>query len=359
MNFKVKRGSDDQTVYTSNNPTTADALGAFQYVRDAMGGTTPGKVAMINPGYYPLSGKLIFTGSTHQYQSWIGPGSGSMFSGNAHIRALGNFPAIELNGQTNTALGIHFSGFRVSHNTAATIIDTGPPFLDACVENVFEKIAFDDSGQNAGDCFKMEVLNTTLNKSHYSNRVDRCISRGLDNFISVNHQANTSTVGTFIGDCDIIQCRVWNAKRVLQTAGIAGAQCLNFHFDGLKYQHVVTNSVAAGQGVFNYDSPISCSHHKHSNCHIWDITGPDINYANIGTSTFFLNLIGCSPALSLGGAGLGVCKPIIYNSSIEQSREPIPEMKGEINRRVLCHPIRRWFIAWNWICWFGNTEIRR
>lgn len=63
---------------------------------------------------------------------------------------------------------------------------------------------------------------------------------------------------------------------------------------------------------------------------IWDITTPNINYANIGTSTLFLNLIGCNPTKRLGGSGLAANRSLIYTSDVESWREPVPEMKGEI-----------------------------
>jgi hypothetical protein len=84
--------------------------------------------------------------------------------------------------------------------------------------------------------------------------------------------------------------------------GVSGAYCLNWHFNRCNWQYDATNAVAANEGVFDYDSPVSCWMHKHSNCVIWDITAPGINYANVGTSVE-LSLQECNPSFRIGGSG--------------------------------------------------------
>jgi hypothetical protein len=328
LNFKVRSGATGKTVYTSNNPTTADALGALEYCRDQLAAVSPGGLVVLTAGYYPLSATFTLTGGTHQLQKYKGPGDGTSSGPLAQIRALGDFPAITLNGATNPINGVGLDGLYLSHNTAGYTSGL-IRILDGAVENTLRNLAFYDFGRNAGDAIKIEILNTTSVKAQYQNRILNCTVRGMDNFISVNNQAVAATHGTFMSTIDISNCNVWNSKRILNMAGASGAQVLDMHFHRVNFQYSAANAVAAGQGIFNYDSAVSCWLHRHSFCEVWDITGPGINYANLGNTTE-LELTNCAPTSRLGGSGLSVAKPKILIVDSYRWRQPIPEQYGEL-----------------------------
>ena len=300
IDFRVKRGSDGAIVYTSSN-VSADALGALEYCRDAIGNTSPGGLIQLTEGYFPLSATFSLSGDTHRYQTYQGVGNGSVFGPLTQIRATGDFPAVTIDGSTTNALGHSFRNIYFTHNTAA--YSSGLiRLLDHVVECTFDNLAFYDFDNFAGDCFKMEITNTTDFKAQYEQRIQNCTSRGFDNFIHANNQANIANDGSFISSMNIDHCNVMNAKRVLKVVGVSGAQILDWHFDRIMFQYSASNAATANTGVFDYDSSVSCWNQKHSNCMIWDITTPGINYANVGSSVE-LALNECNPAFRIGGSG--------------------------------------------------------
>jgi hypothetical protein len=300
MDFKVKKGTNGRVVYSSSN-VSIDALGALEYCRDQIGETSPGGLVKMTSGYFPVTATFTLDGDMEKYQKYQGVGTASVFGPLTEIRALGNFAAITLDGSTANILGVGLDGLYITHNEAT--YTTGlVRCLDGVIENSFTNLAFYDSGRNLGSCFSFELLNTTSLKAQYENKILNCNARGFDNFISVNMQANTATHGSFISTLDISHCNVWNTKRVLTVDGVSGGQVLDFHFDRVNYQYSASNAVSASEGIFDYDSSVSCFQHKHSNCMIWDITTPGINYANVGTSVE-LSLIECNPAFRIGGSG--------------------------------------------------------
>ncbi len=299
--FRVKRGSDNVIVYTSANGGTADALGALQFCRDAIGNTSPGGVVQLSEGYFPVSATFSLTGSTHRYQKYKGIGSGNVFGALTEIRALGDFPAVTIDGSSTSALGHSIEGIHFTHDQA-TYTNGLIRVLDHAVEMTFKDLSFADNDRFDGDCFKFEILNTTSMKTQYQNKILNCNSRGFDNFISVNMQANTANHVSVISTMDIHNCNVWNAKRVLFVDGVSGGQILDWNFDRVNFQYLAGNAVAANEAVFDYDSPASCWNHRHTNCMIWDITTPGINYANVGTSVE-LSLNECNPSFRIGGSG--------------------------------------------------------
>lgn len=300
MDFKVKKGTNGRVVYSSSN-VSIDALGALEYCRDQLGNTSPGGLVKLTSGYFPVTATFSLDGNTKRYQKYQGVGSSSIFGPLSEIRALGDFPAITLNGTTNTALGFGFDGLYLSHDEVT--YTTGLiRCLDTAVENTFSNLSFYDGAGNTGSCFSFEIQNTAAIETQYENKIFNCNCRGFDNFISVNNQANTATHGSFMSTLDISNCNVWNTKRVLTVDGVSGAQILDFHFHRVNFQHDSGNTVAANEGIFDYDSSASCFQHKHSQCMIWDITAAGINYANVGTSVE-LSTIDCNPTFRIGGSG--------------------------------------------------------
>ena len=299
--FRVKRGSDNAIVYTSSNGGTANAKGALDYCTTALGNTSPGGVIWLTAGYFPVTSTFTINGANHRYIKIRGVGDGSNYGPLSEIRATGNFAAITLDGQTGSLLGVGLEGLYLSHdeNTFGTGLIR---IIDTVIESQFKDLSFSDMAGKVGDCFKFEILNTTSTATQYSNKIINCNCRGFDNFINVNNQAPNSTFNSFMSDLDVHNCMVWNTKRVLNIGGVSGAYILNWNFDRVNYQHDATNSIAANEGVFNYDSVVSCWQHKHTNCMVWDITAPGINYANVGTSVE-LALNECNPTFMIGGSG--------------------------------------------------------
>jgi hypothetical protein len=300
MDFKVKRGTDNQTVYTSSN-VSIDALGALEYCRDQVGETSPGGTVELTTGYFPVTSTFTLDGDSHRYIKIKGQGDGSIFGPLSEIRALGDFPAITLNGTTNTALGFGLDGLHLSHDEVS--YTTGlVRCLDTAIENTFSNLSFYDGADETGSCFSFEILNTSAIETQYENKILNCNCRGFDNFISVNMQANTATHGSFMSTLDVSNCNIWNTKRVLTVDGVSGGQVLDFHFHRVNFQHDSGNTVSANEGIFDYDSSASCFQHKHSQCMVWDITAAGINYANVGSSVE-LSTIDCNPTFRIGGSG--------------------------------------------------------
>lgn len=300
--FRVKRGSDGAVVYTSNNGGTADARGALEYCRDQLGNTSPGGLVDLSNGYFPVSSPgFILNGSNIKYQRYRGIGDGNLFGPLTEIRTKGDYPAITLDGSTGSVLGVGLEGLHISHdeNTYTTGL---VKILDACIENTFEKLSFFDGAGNVGNCFNFEILTTNASKAQYENKILNCNMRGFDNFININNQAAYGANISFMATLDVSHCNAWNAKRILKLGGVSGAQVLDHHFDRVNFQYSSGNTVGAGGAIFDYDSSVSCFDHKHSNCMVWDITAPGINYANVGTGVE-LALNECNPAWRIGGSG--------------------------------------------------------
>lgn len=311
VNFQVKRGSDNSIVYSTADIN--DALGALQYCRD----NGSGVVKLDGNTLYPISATFSIVGGTHSNLLFKANGANTPLGANADIRVTGDFPAVTLDGQTASINGIYFEGLQFSHNVTGYTSGL-VRIIDSAVEDTFRNCSFFDNGKFAGDCFKIEILNTSVLKAQYGMRIENCTSRGFANFINVNNQANTGTLGSFMSTMFIINCVVMNAKRVLNVGGVSGAQILDWRFENLFFQYSGSNSVGAGNGVFNYDSVVSCWKHKHTDCIVWDISAVGINYANVGSSVE-LRLNGCDPAARIGGSGASLGKVKIEDYYFSQT----------------------------------------
>ena len=280
------------------------------------------------PGDYPISAKLTFTGGTHSKQNWYSIGNGSPLGALAQIRPTSNSHGIELDGSTAAINGMGFSGIALNHNVSgysSSLIRV----LNSAKENTFDKISFYDSARNVGDCFKFEITDTVTIQTQYSNAINRCIARGFDNFIEINNQASTTSLGSFMSDLETTNSKMWGVKRILKVGGVSGAECLNFKFINNDYQYLAGNAVTSGNAVFDMDSVVSCWDHKHTNNQLWDITAPGINYMNVGASCE-VSLNGCSPTRMIGGSGLSTALPKIYTNDWDRYRHPVPEFEGKV-----------------------------
>lgn len=309
-NFQVKRGTDNSIVYSTAD--TTDALGTFQYCRDNGGGV----IKVDGNTLYPISATLSIIGGTHSNLLFKANGSNSPLGANADIRVTGDFPAVTLDGQTASINGIYFEGLQFSHNVIG-YTNGLIRVIDSAVENTFRNCSFYDNGKFVGYAFKFEILNTSVLKAQYEIRVTDFTSRGFDSFIAINNQASASVLGSFISSFKFTHGFIWLSKRILTVTGVSGAQVLDWEFEDITWQYTASNSVGAGNGVFGMDSVVSCWGHKHTDCQLWDISTPGINYANVGSSVE-LYLKGCSPAQRIGGSGASLGKVKIDDYYVSQ-----------------------------------------
>ena len=126
LDYRVKRGSDGRTVYTSSNASLQDANGAMSYCRDNLPSTTYGSIVKFNPGLYTLQSGFSVVHDVARFSTWTGPTTG--LNQSAQIKPNGLFGCFVCTGDAGTGLtGITIKNLCFTHSRGASNATT--PFI--------------------------------------------------------------------------------------------------------------------------------------------------------------------------------------------------------------------------------------
>ena len=190
LDYRVKRGSDGKTVYTSNNASLQDAFGAMAYCRDNLPSIVYGSVVKFNPGLYTLQSGFTLTHDNARFSSWIGAAPG--ISQSTQIKPNGGFGCLVVIGDAGTGLtGITVKNICFVHTRGASHATT--PFIrfqNLARETLVKDCYFMDTSET-GNAYGLQYQVTDSTKLQYNCRAINCEGRGINALVQLNN-----TVGT-------------------------------------------------------------------------------------------------------------------------------------------------------------------